>query len=252
MVEIIVPQLHKVGRVQLTLGRQLTAVQRSGEGDQGPEEDREKAGEEEEDNEDGEDTEGQLEESVQCVRLSVTVVESLRQMMFPRYLEVRRPMRAVRLVGPETLRTLGGELAAFVVKPAVSLETLQDGLGREVPGWGRAVLGLTDGTPPGPAGPTEPRVTLATHGVSGPAHQHRGTPGEDQTHGTLQLLLYVDFHQQQPAQLPTPRSFLPSGIRLGSFHQLQCGVEPGGFLHCCDETSGSGLRRLLTTRAVLL
>ena len=92
MVEIIVPQLHKVGRVQLTLGRQLTAVQRSGEGDQGPEEDREKAGEEEEDNEDGEDTEGQLEESVQCVRLSVTVVESLRQMMFPRYLEVHRPM----------------------------------------------------------------------------------------------------------------------------------------------------------------
>ena len=37
----------------------------------------EKAGEEEKHDEDGEDTEGQLEQGVECVRLTVTMVEGL-------------------------------------------------------------------------------------------------------------------------------------------------------------------------------
>jgi len=67
-------------------------VQSSGERDQRAEQDREETGEEEKHNEDGEDTEDQLEQSVQCVGLTVTVVEGLGQIMFSRHFEVRRPM----------------------------------------------------------------------------------------------------------------------------------------------------------------
>lgn len=146
------------------------------------------------------------------VRLAVPVVESLRQIMFPRYFEIHRSMRALRLVGPETLRALGRELATFVIKPAVSLQALQHRLRREVPGWRRAILGLTDGTSPAPVGPAESGVTLAAHRVTSSADQDWGTSGQDETDRALQLLLYVDFHQQQPAQLSTLRLLLLRGL----------------------------------------
>ena len=212
LVEISVPQLYKVGRVELTLGRQFTAVESSGERDQRPEENREETGQEEKHNEDGEDTEGQLEQSVQCVGLTVTVVESLGQIMFPRNLEIHRSMWAVRLVGAETLRALGREVATFVIKPAVSLQALQHRLRREVPGWRGAVLGLADGTPPAPVGPAQPGIALAAHRVASSAHQDWRTSRQDETDRALQLLLNVDFDQQQPSQLSTLRLLLLSGL----------------------------------------
>ena len=127
-------------------------------------------------------------------------------------------------MGAKTVRALGREATASVVKPAVSLQALQHGLRREVPGRGGAVPGLADGTPPAPVAPTEAGETLAAHGVSGSADQDWRSPGQDQTDRALQLLLNVDIEHQQPAQLQTLGRFFLSGIWLCSFHQLQSGV----------------------------
>ena len=119
----------------------------------------------------------------------------------------------------ERLRTLTSEVTAEVVKSAAPLQALKQLLRQEVPCWRIAVLGLTDGTLPAPVVTTQSGETLAADGVAGPAQQDGRAAGEDETDGTLQLLLQVDI-----SQLGIPTTSLFSGDFGWELHGFLDGV----------------------------
>ena len=128
-------------------------------------------------------------------------------------------MRALGLVSRKSLRVLRREVTALVIKSAVSLHTLQQLFGKEVPGGRIAVLCLTDGTLPAPVVTTQSGETLAADGVAGPAQEDGRAAGEDETDGTLQLLLQVDI-----SQLGIPTTSLFSGDFGWELHGFLDGV----------------------------